>query len=69
MRKRPKTPTRIERKQKYIHKKYDILHKKLHCKNLNMPVNIIDTDILNEYDINKLDSIKKQILFLIQLID
>ena len=63
VRKRTKTPTRIERKRKYILKKYDILYHK----NFNFCVNFTRQQILNEIDKKKLNIIKKQLLFLIQL--
>lgn len=67
VRKRSKTPTRIERKQKYILKKYYVLQEKIHNNNLNLYVNVTNEDILQEKDNNKLNTIKNQILFLIQL--
>lgn len=67
VRKRSKTPTRIERKQKYILKKYYMLQEKIHNNNLNLYVNVTNEDILQEKDKNKLNMIKNQILFLIQL--
>jgi hypothetical protein len=66
-RKRSKTPTRIERKQKYLLKKYYTLQEKIHNNNLNLYVNVTYENISKETSIDKLDSIKKQILFLIQL--
>lgn len=67
VRKRSKTPTRIERKQKYLLKKYYTLQQKIHNNNLNLYVNVTYENISKETSIDKLDSIKKQILFLIQL--
>jgi len=67
VRKRSKTPTRIERKQKYLLKKYYTLQETIHNNNLNLYVNVTDENILKETSIDKLDSIKKQILFLIRL--
>ena len=67
VRKRSKTPTRIERKQKYILKKYYMLQEKIHNNNLNLYVNVTNEDILQEKDKNKLNTIKNQILFLIRL--
>jgi hypothetical protein len=69
VRKRSKTPTRIERKQKYILKKYYMLTQKIHNNNLNIYVNVTDRDIVKEKDKDKLDSIKNHILFLIKLIN
>ena len=67
VRKRSKTPTRIERKQKYLLKKYYTLQETIHNNNLNLYVNVTDENILKETSINKLDSIKTQLLFLIRL--
>ena len=67
VRKRSKTPTRIERKQKYLLKKYYTLQEKIHNNNLNLYVNVTDENILKETSIDKLDSIKTQLLFLIRL--
>ena len=67
VRKRSKTPTRMERKQKYILKKYYMLQEKIHSNNLNLYVNVTNEDILQEKDKNKLNTIKNQILFLIRL--
>ena len=67
VRKRSKTPTRIERKQKYLLKKYYTLQQKIHNNNLNLYINVTYENISKETSIDKLDSIKKQILFLIQL--
>ena len=67
VRKRSKTPTRMERKQKYILKKYYMLQEKIHNNNLNLYVNVTNEDIVNERDKNKLNTIKNQILFLIRL--
>ena len=47
VRKRSKTPTRIERKQNYILKKYYILQEKIYNNNLNIHVNVTDEDILH----------------------
>jgi hypothetical protein len=69
VRKRSKTPTRIERKQKYILKKYYMLTQKIHNNNLNIYVNVTDRDIVKETNKDKLDSIKNHILFLIKLIN
>ena len=65
--KRSKTPTRIERKQKYLLKKYYMLQEQIYNKNLNLYANVTNEDIVNEKDNNKLNTIKNQILFLIQL--
>ena len=67
MRKRSKTPTKIQRKKKYILKKYYDLLNIISDKNLNLYVNISDNDITEEKNIEKLDPIKNQILFLIRL--
>ena len=67
VRKRSKTPTRIERKQKYLLKKYYTLQETIHNNNLNLYVNVTDENILKETSIDKLDSIKTQLLFLIRL--
>lgn len=67
VRKRSKTPTRIERKQNYILKKYYILQEKIYDNNLDIYVNVTDEDILKEKNVDKLDSIKCKILFLIRL--
>lgn len=67
VKKRSKTPSRIERKQKYLLKKYYTLQQKIHNNNLNLYVNITDENILKETNIDKLDTIKKKILFLIRL--
>ena len=67
VRKRSKTPTRMERKQKYILKKYYMLQEQIYNKNLNLYANVTNEDIVNEKDNNKLNTIKNQILFLIQL--
>jgi hypothetical protein len=67
VRKRSKTPTRMERKQKYILKKYYMLQEQIYNKNLNLYINVTNQDIVNERDKNKLDTIKNQILFLIRL--
>lgn len=67
VRKRSKTPNKIERKQKYLLKKYYTLQEKIHNNNLNLYVNVTDENILKETSINKLDSIKTQLLFLIRL--
>ena len=67
MRKRSKTPTKIQRKKKYILKKYYDLLNIISDRNLNLYVNISDNDIIEEKNIEKLDSIKNQILFLIRL--
>lgn len=67
VRKRSKTPTRIERKQKYILKQYYMLQEQIYNKNLNLYANVTNEDIVNEKDNNKLNTIKNQILFLIQL--
>ena len=44
-----------------------MLQEKIHNNNLNLYVNVTNEDILQERDKNKLDTIKNQILFLIQL--
>ena len=67
VRKRPKTPTRIERKQNYILKKYHILKKKIDDNNLNLYVDVTDEDILKQINLEKLDSVKRKILFLTRL--
>jgi hypothetical protein len=67
VRKRSKTPNKIERKQKYLLKKYYTLQEKIHNNNLNLYVNVTDENILKETSIDKLDSIKTQLLFLIRL--
>jgi|APSaa5957512535_1039671.scaffolds.fasta_scaffold541083_1 hypothetical protein len=67
VRKRPKTPTRIERKQNYILKKYHILKKKIDDNNLNLYVDVTDEDILKQINLDKLDSVKHKILFLTRL--
>ena len=67
VRKRSKTPNKIERKQKYLLKKYYTLQEKIHNNDLNLYVNVTNEDILKETSIDKLDSIKTQLLFLIRL--
>ena len=64
---RSKTPTRVERKQQYILKKFYKLTQIMHDKNLNLYVNVTEEQILKEENKKKLDSIKNQLLFLIRL--